>query len=270
VIGNGIEVWEISDRRVRSALCSATKLLAISEFTRGRMAAALQIAPQAISVFPCTFDQHRYVPGDKPPFLLDRYRLSREQPIILTIARLAAVEQYKGYDQVLRALPGLRARFPEIRYILGGKGPDRPRVEELAATLGVKENVIFPGYIPDDELCSYYNLCDVFAMPSRGEGFGIVFLEAASCGKAVLAGNKDGSVDALLGGEIGALVDPEDVEEIELTLAQLLTGTHPNCNLRDPVFLRARAIDALGYERFVERVREVLKSIYSKTRARSS
>ncbi len=81
------------------------------------------------------------------------------------------------------------------------------------------------GYIPEEELNDHYNLCDVFAMPSKGEGFGIVFLEAMACGKPVLAGNKDGSVDALLGGKLGALVDPDDVAQIAETLIAILGAT---------------------------------------------
>ena len=80
--------------------------------------------------------------------------------------------------------------------------------------LGIESNVTLAGFVPDYELCSHYNLCDLFAMPSKGEGFGIVFLEALACGKPMIAGNKDGSVEAVLNGELGALVDPDNVAEI--------------------------------------------------------
>ncbi len=222
VIGNGIDVWEIHSNQIRHALRDADKLLAISRCTQQRMAGALALSPESIGLFPCTFDQERYIPGSKPPFLLERYGLLPDQPVILTITRLSDAEQYKGYDQIARALPAIRQQCPDVRYILGGRGSDRPRIERLINDLGVAENVILTGYIPDDELCAHYNLCDVFAMPSKGEGFGIVFLEALSCGKPVVAGNKDGSVDPLLNGELGALVDPDDVEEIAAALIAIL------------------------------------------------
>src|SRR4029077_4515742 len=128
----------------------------------------------------------------------------------------------------------------KVKYLLGGRGPDRPRVEGLIQELGVGEEVVLPGYIPDHELCAHYNLCDLFGMPSKGEGFGIVFLEALACGKPVIAGNKDGSGDAVLNGRLGALVDPDSVEEIEETLLQALTNALPQQMLFDGKTLSKR------------------------------
>ncbi len=283
VIGNGIDVWEIPSSQIQNALRSANKLLAISRCTQERMAGALSISPESIALFPCTFDQERYIPGPKPPFLLDRYGSLPKQPVILTITRLSDAEQYKGYDQIVRALPEIRQHFPDVRYILGGRGSDRPRIERLINELGVAENVILTGYVPDVELCAHYNLCDVFAMPSKGEGFGIVFLEAMACGKPVLAGNKDGSVDPLLNGEIGLLVDPDDVQEIANALIAILErklGTRsgglqpPRAAWKpplpakskiplpdimfDPEALRARVIEEFGFEAFKKRLSEIL------------
>lgn len=115
------------------------------------------------------------------------------------------------------------------------------------------------GFIPDHELEDHYNLCDVFAMPSKGEGFGIVFLEAMACGKPVLAGNKDGSVDAVLNGELGVLVDPDDVAQITEALRLVLTGRHPLAILRQPAEIRRRVIEAYGYPQFVTCLAEHLR-----------
>ncbi len=213
-IGHGIEVWDLPKTSLRKALRAADRLVAVSEFTRERMAQAIGVEPSRIEVLPNTFDSERFQPGPKPPALLQRYGLSAEQPIILTVARLAETEQYKGYDNVLLALPAVLQQFPDVRYVIVGEGPDRPRVEALSRHLRVADKVIFAGYVPNEELADHYNLCDVFAMPSKGEGFGIVFLEALSCGKAVIAGNKDGSAEAVLNGRLGVLVDPDDVGQI--------------------------------------------------------
>ena len=88
-------------------------------------------------------------------------------------------------------------------------------------------------------------------MPSNGEGFGIVFLEAMACGKPVLAGNKDGSVDPVLNGQLGVLVDPDDVPAIARELELILTRRHPLAILQQPEELRRRVIAAYGYPRFV-------------------
>jgi glycosyltransferase involved in cell wall biosynthesis len=265
-IGHGIEVWQIRSSRVRRELRSADRLLAVSEFTRKRMAIALGIPSDAIRLLPNTFDAEKFEPAPKPHFLLKRYHLRSNQPVILTVARLASAEQYKGYDQVLRALPAVKRAFSDVRYILGGWGSDRSRVLKLISELGLTDSVILAGYIPDYELNSYYNLCDVFAMPSKGEGFGIVFLEALACGKPVIAGNTDGSIDAVLNGQLGVLVNPESVDQISTAVIQVLSKTHPLRILQQPEELRLGVIDAYGYNRFVERVGQMIKPFVDQRR----
>ena len=246
-IGHGVEVWEIQSEPVKRALVAANRLLAVSEYTRQRMAAAIGIRADQIAVLPNTFDPEKFLPAPKPRFLLKRYGLHADQPVILTIGRLASAERYKGYDQVLRAFAVVRERFPTARYILGGRGPDRARVVTLIRELGLTECVTLAGYIPDHELSAHYNLCDVFAMPSKGEGFGIVFLEALACGKPIVAGNKDGSVDAVLNGDLGLLVDPDSIEEISSALVQILGRKHPLKILYQPEALRREVFEAYGY-----------------------
>jgi glycosyltransferase involved in cell wall biosynthesis len=230
------------------------------------MASALSISPDAIQVLPNTFDLEKFEPGPKPHFLLKRYGLRSDQPVILTVARLASMEQYKGYDQVLRALPAVKHAFPDARYILGGRGSDRSRVSKLISELGFSDSVILAGYIPDYELRAFYNLCDVFVMPSKGEGFGIVFLEALACGKPVIAGKTDGSIDAVLNGRLGVLVNPESVDEISTALIQVLSKTHPLRILQQTEELRRGVIDAYGYNRFVERVGQMIKPFVDQNR----
>ena len=270
-IGHGIEVWDLKQGTVWRALRAATAIAAVSTFTRDKMSSALQLPKDAIAILPNTFDPEEFYPDTrKPHFLLARYGLRPNQPVILTISRLASAERYKGYDQILRALAKVRERFPDVRYILGGRGPDRGRVESLVRELGLAENVILAGYVPDHELRSHYNLCDVFAMPSKGEGFGIVFLEAMACGKPVVAGNKDGSLDAVLNGQIGALVDPDSVDEIGLRLLQILAREHPQKLLFDPDALRRKAIEVYGYEQFVTQLQRILQPLTAKSEVPSS
>jgi glycosyltransferase involved in cell wall biosynthesis len=289
-LGNGIEVWNISSASVKRALRAANSLIAISECTKQRMASELNISPSRISLFPCTFDSEKFCPAAKPRFLLQRYGLRPDQPVILTIARLAGAERYKGYDQVLRAFATVRDQFSNVHYILGGRGRDRARVIKLIRELDLTRWVTLAGFIPQHELCAHYNLCDVFAMPSKGEGFGIVFLEAASCGKPVIAGNKDGSVDAVLNGRLGVLVDPDSVDEIANAITRVLGGQRTEdkeqrsevrgqksegIRLRqgsdgtrevpeivfEPERLRREVIEAYGYQRFKHRLAEVLKPL---------
>jgi glycosyltransferase involved in cell wall biosynthesis len=265
-IGHGIEVWDLTQGAAWRALRAATVIAAVSMFTRDKMSSALKLPKDAIAILPNTFDPEEFYPDTrKPHFLLARYKLRSNQPVVLTISRLASAERYKGYDQILRALGKVRERFPDVRYILGGQGPDRGRIESLVRELGLIETVIFAGYIPDHELRSHYNLCDVFAMPSKREGFGIVFLEAMACGKPVVAGNKDGSLDAVLNGEIGALVDPDSVDDIGLTLVKILAQEHPQQLLFNPEVLRRKAIEVYGYDQFVGQLQRILQPLIAKS-----
>lgn len=253
-VAHGVDVWGLRRRDRVRGLRQADQVWAVSRHTRERLLGELQLRPQQVKLLPNTFDADRFAPAQKPAYLLKRHNLSESHRVILTVARLASQERYKGYDQVLRALPAIRRCVPAVRYMIAGTGPDRGRVEALVRQLGLEEAVILAGYVPDTELCDYYNLCDVFAMPSKGEGFGIVFLEALACGKPVLAGNQDGSVDALLDGELGVLVEPDNLSAIADNLIAMLTGRHPLAILREPDRLRARLTETYGYARFVERV----------------
>jgi glycosyltransferase involved in cell wall biosynthesis len=296
-VGHGIEVWNIDKASVRDGLRCADQLIAVSEFTKTRMAAAVGVNASRIEVLPNTFDADRFQPGPKPAALLKRYGLASEQPVILTVARLAETEQYKGYDNVLRALPAVLQTFPEARYVIVGDGPDRRRVERLSKGLGVEQKVTLAGYVPNEELSDHYNLCDVFVMPSTGEGFGIVFLEALGCGKPVIAGNRDASAEAVLNGKLGTMVDPEDVAAIAGSILAVLAarrsertagsgqrtedrgrkaevrGQTADNRITDKgepqsagELLRREVIAAYGFERFRERLGEILGKVGSGSR----
>ncbi|MEH2385322.1 MAG: glycosyltransferase [Nostoc sp.] len=249
-VAYGIEAWDIQSAAVKTSLHHADRILAISSYTRDRLLKEQNLDPKKVSLLPCQFEPSRFQPAPKPSYLLEQYGLKLKQPIIFTVARLAEVERYKGYDQILQALPYIRQIIPDVHYIIVGKGNDKSRIKQMIAQLGLQNCVTLAGFIPDEQLCDYYNLCDVFAMPSKREGFGIVYLEALGCGKPVLGGNQDGAIDALCHGELGALVNPDNVEEIARTLVQILQGIYPNKLMYQPDILRQKVIDYFGFEQF--------------------
>jgi glycosyltransferase involved in cell wall biosynthesis len=178
--------------------------------------------------------------------------------MLLTVARLAGRDRHKGYDVVLDALPDIRQSVPGVRYVIVGEGDDRPRIERRIRELGLERDVTLAGFVPDTELPDYYSLCTLFAMPSKREGFGIVYLEAMACGRPALAGDRDGSRDALLDGELGVLVDPDDVAALGDAVIEVLAGRHPNRLLYDPQGLRARVVERFGPPSFRRRLAETL------------
>lgn len=250
VVAHGIDAWDIQNPALKIALHHADKILCVSNFTRDVLLKQQKLEPEKLSILFNTFDANRFQKGSKPVDLLTRYNLKPDQKIILTVARLSKIEGYKGYDSILAALPQIRKDIPNVHYILVGKGDDRPRIEQIISQLELKDCVTLAGYVPDEELNNYYNLCDVFAMPSKREGFGIVYLEALACGKPILGGNQDGAQDALCHGELGVLVNPDDIEAIAQNLIQILQTSHPNPLLYQPQMLRQKAIEKFGFERF--------------------
>ena len=249
-VAHGVDAWNIQQPAVEKALRHADRILPVSGYTRDRLLKEQNLDPSKLSILPNTFNSDQWQISPKPQYLLDRYRLDPQQPVILTICRLDSSEGYKGYDRILNALSKIQPHLPNVHYVLGGKGDDCPRIEQIIATLNLQNSVTLTGFIPDEELADHYNLCDVFAMPSKGEGFGIVYLEALACGKPCLGGNQDGAIDALCHGKLGALVDPDNIDKIAQTLIQILQGIYPNPLLYQPQSLRQQVVETYGFEKF--------------------
>ncbi len=150
---------------------------------------------------------------------------SPEQPTILSVGRLV---KRKGHDMVLRAMPAVIKKFPKAQYLIAGDGPYRDTLEDFVKKHKLEKNVEFMGRVPEEEIARLYAGCNLFIMPSRAlpdqdvEGFGLVFLEANSFGKPVIAGNSGGVPDAVVDGKTGFLVDPEDPHMIAKAIIQLL------------------------------------------------
>ncbi|MGG6242663.1 glycosyltransferase [Nodosilinea sp. AN01ver1] len=258
-VAHGVDAWNIRAPLLKASLRHADLILAVSHYTRSRLLIEQNLDENQVVVLPNTFETKRFKIAAKSPVLLKRYQLHIEQPVILTVSRLSSSERHKGYDQIIKALPEIRRALPTIHYILVGKGSDRPRIEQMIAELDLQDCVTLAGFVSDNELCDHYNLCDVFAMPSKSEGFGIVYLEALACGKPTVGGNQDGAIDALRNGELGVLVDPENVKEIASTLIEILQGKSPHPILYKPEILREKVDATYGFPRFQANLSALLK-----------
>jgi len=248
----GVDAWRMS-RFSRQIVAHSRRLASISEFTTKRVKAQLASA-FPISYLPPTVDANRFQPGSPTVDVRAMHDLSANDCVVLCVCRFAASEQYKGYDCLLRAWPSVLKRIKNARLLFVGKGNDLLRAKKLADAEGLNETVRFAGFVEADLLPDYYRACDVFAMPSVGEGFGIVFLEALACGKPVIAGDKDGSADPLLKGELGILINPLSVDELTEALIKAMTGDGPK-HLYDSLWLRNHVIAAYGPQIFKERMR---------------
>jgi glycosyltransferase involved in cell wall biosynthesis len=169
----------------------------------------------------------------------------------MTLGRLAGKERYKGFDEMLDVLPDVIKEEPLSAYLIVGDGDDRARLEEKAAQLGLTDRVIFAGFVSEEDKADCYALADAYVMPSRGEGFGIVLLEAMACGVPTVASKLDGGREALIDGRLGTLVDPENRGEIcAATLAAL---RHPR--------IRPAGLEHFSYENFTMRARKLIGEV---------
>lgn len=217
----GVEVWRAPASLMLRALARRVDhAVSISQVTLDRFRAWSGVPKERCRVIAPCVDLEVFTPGQKSPALQERYGLAH--PTLMTIARLAAGERYKGIDEILEQTPRLAAAFPGLRYLIIGEGSDRDRLARKAQDLGVGDKVIFAGAIAEEEKVAHLRLADVFAMPSVGEGFGIVLIEAAACGARVVGGANDGAREALRDGELGALVDPTQPEQVFETLSAAL------------------------------------------------
>lgn len=223
LFAHGIEIWKPLNNWKRKFLQQNVEIWAVSRYTADRIKQQHDISASNINVLNNCIDPFFKIPSDfgKPIELMKRYGLSEDKKILFTLTRLSSEEKYKGYDQVLAAMKHLPKN---IHYILGGKADENEQqhINTLIAEYKLQHRVTLTGYIADEEVTDHYLLADIFVMPSSAEGFGISFIEASACGCQVIAGNQDGSKDALLNGGLGILIDPLSVSELEVAITKSL------------------------------------------------
>lgn len=208
----GIDVWQPLSPMRRWGLAGAAQVIAISQFTLGKAQQTNGVtAAQGRVLYNCLDPEFHQAATARPG-----------PPRLLTVARMSLAEQYKGHDYVIRAMPALLARFPDLTYHIIGDGDARPGLAQLAAETGVSQAIHFHGFVSAAELQRHYEAATIYIMPSQAEGFGFVFLEAMSHGLPVIAGNQDATPEVVADGETGLLVDPTSVPAITTAAARLL------------------------------------------------
>jgi phosphatidylinositol alpha-1,6-mannosyltransferase len=244
-------------------LKSADLILSVSSFTKKKLEEVHSVNPERITILHNTIDPYFTAPSsfEKPEYLLEKLGISDKTKVILTVSRLSSLEKYKGYDKIIEVIPEVKREFPDVKYINVGKGDNDEirRIEKLIDRLELQDHVTLTGYVGDEELQDYYMISDVFVLPSTGEGFGVVLIEALACGKDVIAGNKDASSEALLDGELGTLVDPDNLSDIKKAIIKILKK-ELNVNNFDKILLQRRVLEQYGFIRFKQRLLMILKS----------
>lgn len=218
---HGIEVWEPLSAIRRRSLRRANVVLAPSESTAEHVVVHQEVKRERVRVLPWALDPEfdALLPTAAkapPPANFPKGR------VVLTVGRWLATERYKGMDTLIIALPRLLPRWPELQLAMIGEGDDRDWLEELADKNGVRSHVHFLSGLSYSQLASCYAACEIFALPSLAEGFGLVYLEAMACGKPVIGGAHGGAPEVVVDGVTGYLVPYADAVQLSTSIETLL------------------------------------------------
>jgi glycosyltransferase involved in cell wall biosynthesis len=258
LLAHGIEVWQLPLGYKKKMLSACDTFLCVSQFTKDQMIAKYNLDGNKCIVLNNCLDP--YLPTVSKVFnrniFRKKYNLTEQDFVVYTLTRMAASERYKGYDRVIEAVSLLKVVYPQIKYVIGGKADNEELkyINQLILKLDVADNVILAGFIADDEMAEHFAMSDLYIMPSYNEGFGIVFIEAMHYGLPVIAGNKDGSADALVNGRLGTLIDPMDVNAIRSSIIAMISKQQilkPELNLLQSYF---------GYQQYKNQLQHILSN----------
>lgn len=241
LIAHGVEVWRSFTPAEQRALQATDRILCVSDYTRRQLLQHCPgLVPSRLVVQPNALDP-QFEAGVTPTPVV-------EPGVILTVSRLVTADSYKGVDHLIAAMPAIRAAVSGARLRIVGDGNDRPRLEALAGGQSPGE-VEFMGRVSDRALREHLASCQLFALPSRGEGFGLVYLEAMANGKPCIAADAGGAPE-VVNANCGALVPYGDVPALAKACISALQATW------DPAKLRARAAE-FSYESFRQRLASI-------------
>jgi len=253
LIVHGVEVW----REPTAARGWATRhcldaILSVSDFTVRRMSGYFGVSPQTFRVFPNGLDVDAAPPGAAPATAGEPLAGSHR---LLSVTRLSPANRYKNIDKVILALPRVLEAFPDTHYYIIGDGPWKPDLERIAHDAGIAPRVHFLGAVAEPMRDAVYAAADVFVLPSTGEGFGIVFLEAWKFGLPCISSNRDAASEVIRDGVDGYCIDPEP-ERITEAVCSLLADPQRRKAMGEAG--RRRLLANYTHENFRENLRTIL------------
>lgn len=218
----------------RRVFAAADFLIVNSKSTRSMLIEQWGIAPEKLALLYPGVDTARFVPGlvNEPAAQareIPHPLLERKSPLRTTILTVGRLQRRKGQDMLIRALPAVISKVPDVLYVIVGDGDERKYLEDLARELKVESHVQFIGEATDEQLLECYQRCDLFALPNREvhndiEGFGMVLVEAQACGKPVLAGMSGGTAETMRVGETGRVVSCDEPGPLADMLIEMLAN----------------------------------------------
>ena len=254
----GIEIIPELKSIIKEAINKADKIITISNYTKSLIIRKLPNVENRIFMLKSAVNADEFNIEKKDAHKINLLSLKNKK-IILTLARLSTNED-KGQHRVLKSLPKIIEQIPNAVYLIVGGGNDDRINKFLFENPILSKSVCFTGEILNQEKKIFYNLADVFIMPSKTEGFGIVFIEALACGLPVICSDGYGCRGGLLGGELGKLVDPEDTNSISNIIIECLSKEN-DLSLSQRKSIRKKTIKVYGLKKWDRTVSDFLKSV---------
>jgi len=214
LVAHGIEIWRHYGPLKRLALRRVRYVYCVSEYTRNELLNRCPLPAARAIVLPNALDPLFPVTSGSP--------LPATPPVILLVSRLTHVDYGKGYADMIRAMPAVLARLPASRLRIIGRGNALADLQALVTSLGIQASVDFLGYADDQQMIAELRTCRLFALPSNKEGFGLVFIEAMSCGRPCL-GARAGGAPEVITEQTGVLTEPGDIPGIAAAAIDALT-----------------------------------------------
>jgi phosphatidyl-myo-inositol dimannoside synthase len=253
----GIEAWDpaLSSDRKRT-LRDARVRIAISQYTASRVA---QAHPDVGSIVACPL---ALLPIAPAAATLEHAMLAKIRPnSVLIVGRMSSAERYKGHDELLDSWSAIVREVPDAQLVVAGQGDDLTRLREKATSLGLGDSVLFLGFVPEGTLETLRARVALFALPSRGEGFGLVYLEAMRAGLSCIGGANDAAADLIVHGETGLLVDPLNSEDLAGAVLRLLRS--PELRAQYGAAGKRRFDSEFTFERYCDRLEPILTAAFS-------
>lgn len=270
VFVHGDEISQTEGRRLQPHLRNAIYRAADSVVVANRFAYERVIdilgSVDRVTMITPGVDMKRFYPGPRPAWICDQFQVG-DDPLLVTVGRLV---KKKGHETVLRSLPVLLRKYPHLKYLIVGDGPERGRLEVITSELGLRGSVSFAGNVPNYNVGDFYRAADIFCLVNQEdaygdiESFGMVFVEAGACGKPVIGGRSGGTSQSILDGQTGMLCDPENVSQLCELLGVLLSKPEVRRRMGDAGLTRAQR--EFSWDSRAAQLFDVHKSITQATR----
>lgn len=254
VAAHGIEIWSPLPAVRRSALRRAEIVTAPSSNTIQKLASIQNVAAGRIRKLPWPLDPELYQLANSSEQPHPPVEFPKGQTV-LSVGRWAASERYKGADLLIQALAELSADFSELHLVFVGPGDDLPRLKQIVETLALNGRVHFFAQLSRPELAGCYAAADIFALPSTGEGFGLVFLEAMAFGKPVIGTKIGGIPDIVEDHREGLLIEPT-TSALSAALRELLSSSSCRCELGSRA--KKRVESEFTFRRFQQTLMDII------------